>query len=110
MLDLSQLMFFAGEISYSLEIAEDLLSKLHSNRKHANIQAETNLMISKIYWAQAYWDDCNNYISEAMRIFKSTENESGIAKCENMLGTLHGEKGEFDFAQSHFENALTHLN
>ena len=48
MLDLSQLMFYAGELSYSLEIAEDLLSKLHSNRKHANIQADTNLMISKI--------------------------------------------------------------
>ena len=110
MLDLSQLMFYAGELSYSLEIAEDLLSKLHSNRKHANIQADTNLMISKIYWAQAYWDDCNHYISEAMRIFKSTENESGIAKCENMLGTLYGEKGEFDLAQTHLENALTHLN
>ncbi len=110
MLDLSQLMFFSGEISYSLEIAEELLNKLRSLGKDENIQAETNLMISKIYWAQAYWDDCNHYIEEAMRLFKSTANESGIAKCENMLGTLHGEKGEFDIAQTHLENALNHLN
>jgi tetratricopeptide (TPR) repeat protein len=110
MLDLSQLMIFTGENSYALEIAEELLSKLHSNKKHANVQAEANLMISKIYWAQAYWDDCDHFISEAMSIFKSIGSESGIAKCENMLGTLYGEKGEFESAHIHFENALNLLN
>lgn len=110
MLDLSQLMFFAGEISYSLEIAEDLLNKLQSNGKYASILAEVNLMISKIYWSQAYWEDCNNFISEAMNIFNSINSKPGIAKCENMLGTLYGEKGEFNLAQTHFENALKHLN
>lgn len=109
-LDLSQLMIFAGEISYALEIAEDLLSKLRSNRKYANILAETNLMISKIYWSQALWEECNNYIYESIRIFKSIENKEGIAKCENMLGTLYGEKGEFDKAAEHFEKALEYLN
>lgn len=108
-LDLSQLMLFAGEVSYSLEIAENLLSKLNSNGRHTSFKAETNLMISKIYWSQAYWDDCNYFISEAMKIFKSIESEAGIAKCENMLGTLYGEKGEFDKAQTHLENALKHL-
>jgi tetratricopeptide (TPR) repeat protein len=110
MLDLSQLMLFAGEVSYSLEIAENLLSRLHSSGKYDGIKAEANLMISKIYWSQAYWDDCNYFITEAMKIFNSIESEAGIAKCENMLGTLHGEKGEFDEAQEHLEKALTHLN
>ena len=109
-LDCSQLMFFAGEISYSLEIAEDLLNKLLSNGKYANILAEVNLMISKIYWSQAYWDECNNYISEAMNIFRSINSEPGISKCENMLGTLYGEKGEFDNAENHLNKALTHLS
>ena len=109
MLDLSQLMHFAGEISFSLEIAEDLLSKLLSNGKLASIQAETNLMISKIYWSQAHWDECSYYIAEAMSIFKSIKSEPGIAKCENMLGTLYGEKGDFDKAQKHLKNALNHL-
>jgi tetratricopeptide (TPR) repeat protein len=109
-LDLSQLMFFSGEISYSLEIAEDLLNKIHTNGKHANIQAETILMISKIYWSQAHWDECSYYIDEAMSIFKSIKSEPGIAKCENMLGTLYGEKGDFDKAQKHLKNALNHLS
>jgi len=110
LLDLSQLMFFSGEISYSLELAEDLLSKINSVEKYPNIVAETNLMISKIYWSQAYWDDCNHYINEAMRIFQSVNNETGIAKCHNMLGTLYGEKGEFDKARDHLKNALKYLS
>ncbi len=108
-LELSQLMLFAGENSFSLEIAEDLLKRLNTENKYPQIIAETNLMISRIHWAQAYWDDCNYYVSEAMKMFQSNENKSGIAKCENMLGTLYGEKGEFDKAQEHLENALTYL-
>ena len=109
-LDLSQLMFFAGEISYSLEIAEDLLNMLRKDEKYAHTKAETLLMISKIYWSQAFWDDCNYYVAEAITIFKSMNNEPGIAKCENMLGTLCGERGDFDKSQEHFKNALYHLN
>jgi len=109
MLDLSQLMLFAGENAFSLELAEGLLSKLNSHNEYSSICAETNLMISRIYWAQAYWDDCSYYISEAMQIFQSITSKPGIAKCENMLGTLYGEKGEFDEAKKHLENALTFL-
>ena len=108
-LDLSQLLLFVGENAYSLEIAEYQLGKINSQNYPA-IFAETNLMISKIYWSQAYWEDSSYYLSEAMNIFKSIGDESGIAKCENMLGTLYGEKGEFEKAQEHFENALTYLN
>ena len=109
LLDISQLMFFAGENAYSLEIAEDLLNKLKLNEKHSEICAETNLMISKVYWSQAYWDDCNYFISEATKIYKSINSEPGMAKCENMLGTLYGERGEFDEARIHFKNALKYL-
>ncbi len=66
-------------------------------------------MISKIYWSQAYWEECEFYISEATRIFASLSSKSGLAKCENMLGTFYGEKGEFDKAQKHLENALVLL-
>jgi len=108
-LDISELMFFAGEMSYSLEIAEDLLSKLQTTGKYASLQADTILMISKTYWSQANWDECSYYIAEAMSIYKSIKSKPGIAKCENMLGTLYGEKGEFDLAQTYFNNALDYL-
>lgn len=109
LLDFSQLMFYEGEISYSMEIAEDLLSKINSNGSFASLRAEVNLMISKIHWSQAYWNDCNQFISAAIKIFRSIGSESGLAKCENMLGTLYGEKGEFDDAKKHLKKALKHL-
>lgn len=110
LLDLSQLMLFAGENEYSLEIAQELHSKLESRNNLKSVLAETNLMISKIYWSQAYWDECEFYISEAMRIFKTISSNSGMAKCENMLGTFFGERGEFNQAQQHLEQALSLLN
>ncbi len=106
-LDLSQLMLFSGENSFALEIAEYQLSKVNS--ENSLICAETNLMISRVYWNQAYWDDCSYYVSEAMRIFRAIENKPGMAKCENMFATLYGEKGDFNEAQLHLENALAYL-
>jgi len=110
LLELTQLMIFAGEMAYALEIAQDLQSKLGSKNNFNSILAETNLMISKIYWSQAQWEDSEYYISEATRIFATISSSSGLAKCENMLGTLYGEKGEFAAAKRHLENALILLN
>ena len=109
LMDLSQLMWHCGEITFSLEIVENLLGKVNSNEKYISFEAEANLMISKIYWSQAIWDDCNYYVSKAMELFISISNETGIAKCENMLGTLYGEKGEYEKALQYLENALSHL-
>jgi len=109
-LDMSELMFFAGELSYSLEISEILLNKIRNEVKYTIIRAEANLMISKIYWSQAYWEDCSHYISEAKKIFKSVNSNPGLAKCENMLGTFYGERGEFNKAETHLEKALSYLS
>lgn len=109
-LDITEIMFFAGELSYSLEISEILLDKIQNEAKYAGMRAEANLMISKIYWSQAYWDDCSHYISEASKIFKSIDSKSGLAKCENMLGTYYGERGEFNKAEVHLEKALDYLS
>jgi tetratricopeptide (TPR) repeat protein len=109
LLDLSQLMLHCGEVAFSLEIAENLLGKLNSDNKYVSFAAEANLMISKIYWSQAIWDDCSYYVSKARELFLSISSEPGIAKCENMLGTLYGEKGDFKKAQQYLENALKHL-
>jgi len=109
LLDFSELMFYEGEISYSMEIAEDILGRINSNGSFSGLRAEVNLMISKIHWSQAYWNECNQFISTAIKIFRSIGSEAGLAKCENMLGTLHGEKGDFEVAKKHLKKALKHL-
>lgn len=109
LLELSQLMQFNGENAFSLELAEYLLSKIRNESRYSLIHADTLLMISKIYWAQAYWDDCNYYASEAIKLYGSIGSKAGLAKCENMFATLFGEKGEFSKARKHLENALVYL-
>ncbi len=71
LLDLSQLMWICGELTFSLEIVENLLGKISSDNKYISFEAEANVMISKIYWSQAIWDDCSNYVSKSMELFLS---------------------------------------
>ena len=107
-IELSQLMIKIGNLSFALEMLTDLKNSLNP-AEHKIYNGEVNLLISKIYWAQAQWDDCAFYIDEAYSNFKDVEFLKGYAKCENMYGTLYGEKGDFKKALTHFESALTFL-
>lgn len=107
-LELSQLMIKVGNLAFALEMLTDLKNAIGGEEFKLQ-NGEANLLISKIYWAQAQWDDCDFYINEAYNDFKCIENLKGYAKCENMFGTLFGEKGDFQKALTHFEAALTFL-
>jgi len=109
LLELAQYMIKIGNQSYALEILTDLKNSIGSEEIYRVHNGEANLLVSKIYWAQAQWDDCDFYLNEAYNNFKSAEFDKGYAKCENMFGTLYGEKGEFKKALAHFEAALAYL-
>ena len=109
LLELSRTVQAVGENDLSLELAQDLLNRIEVKKEYDLLKGDAYLMISKIYWSQTYWEDCSYYIDEAMKIFSANSNECGLAKCENMLGTLYGEQGNITLAETHFEKALTHL-
>ena len=109
LLELAQLMIKIGNQAFALEILTDLKNLMANNIDYRMYNGEANLLISKIYWMQAQWEDCDFYLEEAYSSFKSINSLKGFAKCENMLGTLHGEKGEFQKALTHFESALVYL-
>lgn len=109
LLELAQLMIKIGNQAFALEILTDLKNAIGANADFKVYNGEANLLISKIYWTQAQWEDCDFYLDEAYTSFKSVGYLKGFAKCENMLGTLYGEKGEFKKALEHFEAALVIL-
>ncbi len=109
LLELAQFMIKIGNQSFALEILTDMKNFIGNEDSFRVHQGEANLLVSKIYWAQAQWDDCDFYINEAYNNFKSVNFDTGYAKCENMFGTLYGEKGEFKKALTHFEAALDYL-
>lgn len=107
-LELARLMVKIGNQSFALEMLTDLKNSIGSS-EYQLYYAEANLIISKIYWSQAQWEDCSYYIDQAYSSFKNIGFVRGYAKCENMMGTLYGEKGEFEAALKHFEAALDYL-
>ena len=109
LLELAQIMIKIGNQSYALEILTDMKNVIGGKDEYRVQQGEANLLVSKIYWSQAQWSDCDFYLTEAYNNFKSAEFDKGYSKCENMLGTLYGEKGEFKKALTHFEAALDYL-
>jgi tetratricopeptide (TPR) repeat protein len=109
LLELAQIMIKIGNQSYALEILTDMKNVIGGEGEFRVQQGEANLLVSKIYWSQAQWSDCDFYLTEAYNNFKLAEFDKGYAKCENMLGTLYGEKGEFKKALAHFEAALDYL-
>jgi tetratricopeptide (TPR) repeat protein len=109
LLELAQIMIKMGNQAFALEILTDLKNLIGTDGNYISYNGEANLLVSKIYWSQAQWDDCDFYLNEAYLNFKSISDLKGYAKCENMLGTLYGEKGEFQKALFHFESALTFL-
>lgn len=108
LLEFAQLMIKIGNLAFALEILVNIKNKV-SKSEDKIYNAEANLLISKIYWSQAQWEDCEYYLTEAYVEFKDLSNYNGYAKCENMLGTLFGEKGDFQKALIHFEAALAFL-
>lgn len=109
LLELAHYMVKIGNLSFAQEILSDLKNLLSENSNHKILWGEADLLISKIYWSQAQWEDCEFYLTEAYNNFKSVNYLQGYAKCENMFGTLFGEKGEFNKALVHFESALSFL-
>ena len=108
-LELSKSVQAVGENDLALELVQDLVNKIESKNEYDLLRADAYLLISKIYWSQAYWDDCKYYVEEAIKLFSASPNSTGMAKCENMLGTLFGEMGDIVKAEQHFEKALTYL-
>jgi tetratricopeptide (TPR) repeat protein len=109
LLELCHLMIFNGELELAVELAEDLISRIGVNSEFDLLKAEANLALAKIYWSQAYWEKSIEFVNESYEIFQTNQELSGFAKCENMLGSIYGEKGDVIKAQEHFLKGLGYL-
>ncbi len=110
LLDLAQLMTFKGEINIATELSEDVISKTENEHNLETYRADAFLSLARIAWSQAYWDQSLEYVKVSYKIFAKIENKEGFAKCENMLATIYGEKGEIIKALKHLANALLFLS
>jgi len=99
----------SGEFSTALEIHEKLAHFSEDTPQMKNIAANAFLRMSEVYSRQAKWELSFNYLGKADNLFQDENDVKGNAECENLMGTIFGDKGELQKAVEHFENALTFL-
>jgi tetratricopeptide (TPR) repeat protein len=98
-----------GEFGTALKIYENVL-EICSNTELESFSAYAYLATGDLYSRQANWDKAISFIHNAADLFKRQKDFKGIARCENLLGTIFGDKGDINQAQYHFEQSLTYLD
>ena len=81
----------SGEFSTAIYINETILHVVKRDKKYSSVRANALLNIGEIYSRQALQQESSSYIRLAVNIFKNLHDKDGMAKCENLLGTIHGE-------------------
>jgi len=103
---LGQFAITSGENQAGIDIHEKLVNIAENTPEMTHIKANAYLAIGEIYSRQAQWEHSLNYLAKADEIFKKHDDLKGNIHCENLLGTIQGDKGSLDKAKEHFENAL----
>ncbi len=109
LLQLGRLMIDNGELDIAEEINKDLISQPSQNDLLDSTKANALLSLAKINWQQGIWDESLKYTRKAYYIFTNLNDNIGCAKCENMFGTIYGERGEIAKATAHFERGKAYL-
>ncbi len=109
LLRLGELMYYLGEMEISTDMSEEVLSRTNKKEEYESLKAEANLQMARLKWSQGYWDESKSYAQRARKTYSKKNDMSGIARCENMIGTIYGEKGEIKKAKTSFEKALGYM-
>lgn len=99
-----------GEYEFAIETHKRILNESKSDINLKNLAANASYSIGEIYSREAKWIECFEYIKKAFNLFKQQNDIKGCAKCENLLGTVYGERGDLKEAANHFEESLRYLD
>lgn len=95
-----------GQNKYAFNLTNLLLGKAQDNKRIANYYGYGLLSIAEIYRRQALWKEGIENLSKAKKLFIDTKDNSGIARCENLIGSILAEQGSIKKGQSHFRKGL----
>lgn len=107
--DLANICSRHGEVYIASDLYEKVINLARSISKVDKVLGEAILGQAIIFSIQAKFKDSANLLKKADKYFKSAENKSGQAECENILGINAAEKGNPATAQKHFMNAKEYI-
>ena len=106
LLDISQLCLSRGR----LNLANELFKKVKKNSNNNVRKAESLLGLADVFSRRADWQRSLVTIDEAESIYRELNDNGGLAKCENLLGSIYGERGDLAKAKAYFLNSLALIN
>ena len=93
-----------------LDLASELFRKVIKLTNDEQIKAYSLLGLADVFSRRAKWSKSQETILSAKSLFKSVADNRGLAKCENILGTIYGELGNIFKAKKHLLTSLSLIN
>ncbi len=106
LLNLGQLCLSRGR----LNLANELFKKVKRNGNNTVLEAESLIILADVFSRRANWQRSLRTIEEAESIYRELNDNSGLAKCENLMGSIYGERGDLAKAKVCFLSALSVIN
>jgi len=106
LLELSQLCLSRGK----LNLANELFTKVKKTSNNKVLTAESLMGLADVFSRRADWQRSLVTIEEAESIYIELNDNSGLAQCENVLGSIYGERGELSKSKDYFLNAISLLD
>ncbi|MFI5236884.1 MAG: tetratricopeptide repeat protein [Ignavibacteriales bacterium] len=106
LIELARICLSEGKLDLAIEIFRKANKINHSD----STNAESLLGLADVFSRRAIWLKCVQTANNAKTLFKSINDYKGVAKCENLLGTVYGELGDIIKAKKHLLTSLSLIN
>jgi len=90
-----------------LDLANEIFRKANKLSNNDLTKAESLLGLADVFARKAQWSKSFEAIKDAKKLFKTNNEFKGVAKCENLLGSLYGELGDIAKAKKHLQTSLS---
>ena len=99
-----------GEYGEAEKLFLSIITEVKSNPPLKELEAWAYLSLSEVYSKYAYWEKSINYIKSARKIFTKGKDIKGLRRCDNLLGSIEGERGNLEKAKKIFSKNLPGSN
>ncbi len=96
-----------GEYGEAEKIFLCIIIEVRNNPPVQVLEAWACLSLAEVYSKYAYWEKSINYIKSARKIFAREKNVKGLSRCDNLIGTIEGERGNLKKAGEIFSKNLS---
>lgn len=107
--NLGELSISQGELITATEIYNFIINLVEEDPKQENTYAHALLALGDINGRYAEWEKSISYIKKAKKLLLKHKDYKGCFRCENLLGTIAGDRGNLKQANKHFEKSFTYL-